>query len=423
MKKIIFSFSILTLLISSCKKEWDTPPINTIPEGKKIQSINTLINMHEGAPIKFTEDYSVYGVVTIDENNGNMYKNIFIQDKPSDVNNIDDSIRGINLRLLNSGGLYQGDYVRVNLKNCVLSTYNGVYQIDSVDVDKNIVKQETLINIEPKLLTIQELTENISKYSGRLIKIENVEFVDGPNGLTYSDAVGQSTQNRAIQDCSFYTLDVRTSGYSNFAALPLPTGNGSIIGVISVYNSDLQLYIRTPNEVLMTGIRCDGSTGVSYLNKNFEDNSITSGGWTNVNVNGTISWATNDIGSASGSYYAQCSNYVNSTNEACETWYISPSVDLSTSTNPIFTFLNAYKYDGDAMVVYVSTDYTSGNPSSATWTQLNPILSTGNFSWVTSGNVSLSAYKTNNVHIAFKYLGSSSSGSTWEIDDIIIKEN
>ena len=46
----------------------------------------------------------------------------------------------------------------------------------------------------------------------------------------------------------------------------------------------------------------------------------------------------------------------------------------------------------------------------------------GNYVFVNSGNINLSAYKASNVRIAFKYSGSSSDGSTWELDDVLIKE-
>jgi len=50
-------------------------------------------------------------------------------------------------------------------------------------------------------------------------------------------------------------------------------------------------------------------------------------------------------------------------------------------------------------------------------------LSAGNFVFISSGNISLSNYKNSNTRIAFKYLGSASDGSTWEIDDVLVKEN
>ena len=49
--------------------------------------------------------------------------------------------------------------------------------------------------------------------------------------------------------------------------------------------------------------------------------------------------------------------------------------------------------------------------------------SSGGFEWVSSGDISLSNYTQANVYIAYKYLGSNSDGSTWEIDDVQIINN
>lgn len=404
--RLMLSAIALFTLMTSCKKEFDSPPIQTIPTGN-VKTLAEIKAMYTGTAIKFTEDLSVYGVVSMDENSGNLYKNIFVQDSET----------GINVRLLSSGGVYEGDSIRIYLKGTLLSTYNGVYQLDSVDVDKNIIKQKTKVPITPISATIGTLGD---MHDGKLIKLDNVEFLE--IGLTYADAINQSSQNRTLMDCNGNSLLVRTSGYANFAGTTLPSGNGSIIGVLSRFGSDLQLYVRTPAEVIMNNTRCDGTSGVFYLSKNFEDNSATSGGWTNVNASGSINWSTNSIGAQSGSYYAQCSNFVGGANSACETWLISPATDLTSSSNPVFSFLNAYKYNGTTLAVYVSTNYTSGAPSSATWTQLSPTLSSGNFAWVSSGLISLSSYKTSNVRVAFKYVGSASDGSTWELDDIKIGE-
>ncbi len=166
---------------------------------------------------------------------------------------------------------------------------------------------------------------------------------------------------------------------------------------------------------------CANLTG-TYLNKNFDDNSITSGGWSLQNVIGSTSWAASAFG---GKSFAKITNYVSTTsvNIACESWLISPPISLSTSTNPILSFQNAYKYTGAPLEVYVSTNYTSGLPSSATWVPLTFTLSAGNFVFISSGNISLSNYKNSNTRIAFKYLGSANDGSTWEIDDVLVKEN
>lgn len=403
----ILILAILTLGFASCKKEFDSPPQNTIPTGY-VLTMDSLINMYQGTPIHFTEDYSVYGVITADEVDGNLYKNIYVQNGTS----------ALNLRLLNSGGVYIGDSIRIYLKGTVLSEYNGMLQLDSVDVDKNIIKQSTNVVVTP---TDVNITDIDASWQSRLIKIDSVEFSSLELLTTYADAVNQTSENRTLTDCNGNTIIVRTSGYANYAGTQLAQGNGSLVAIVGVFGSTIQLYIRSLAEVQMTAPRCTGNA--PFMFKDFEDNSITSGGWSIKNVSGSINWVTNGVGATSGSYYGQCSNYVSGTNYACDTWYISPSMDLSASVNPVLEFINAYNYSGAPLELYISTDYVSGMPSTGTWTQLTGwTISTGSWSWVTA-SINLSSYKQSNVHIGFRYTGTSSNGSTWEIDDIKVFDN
>ena len=81
MKKIFkTSFILLALLgvmFTSCKKEYEIPPIPVLPVGD-VYTIGDLLAM----PANTTFDTaSVYGIVTADEQSGNLYKTIFIQDR------------------------------------------------------------------------------------------------------------------------------------------------------------------------------------------------------------------------------------------------------------------------------------------------------------------------------------------------------
>lgn len=402
--KISFLVASLTLLVfSGCKKrEFDAPPAVEIPTGNKL-TIADIKARFNGTPVHFGDE-SLYGTVTMDEKSGNIYKNIYMQDGTD----------AINVRLLSSGGVYQGDSIRIYLKGTVLSQFNGVWQLDSVDVNKNIIKQKTNVVVAPMVVTLDQLSSSLQS---KLIQINDVQFSSSELGNTYADGVNLQSANRILEDCAGNTLIVRTSGYASFAKTQLAQGKGTIIGILGEYSGTLQLYIRNINEVGLTGSRCAGQ----YLSKNFDDGSITSGGWTQQNVNGTINWT---IGTFGGVSYANISNYVAPNNIACETWLISPTFDLSASNNPMMSFDNAWKYNGNMLEVFVSTNYSSGSPSSATWTDITSQFqySQGNFAWSPSGSVSLAGYKGSNVHIAFKYTGSASDGSTWEVDNIKVKE-
>jgi len=388
-----------TVLFTSCEKEFDEPPVKTLPTGS-IVTIADVRNMWQTEDVKITDDLSLYGVITMDETSGNIYKEAYIQDATG----------GIDLRLLSSGGLYEGDSVRIYLKGTVVSKYNQMMQLDSVDVDNNVIKQETEQFRAPEV--VANISQVTAGHQAKLIKLNNVQFSSADLGQTYADAQNQQSVSRILEDANGNSIIVRTSGYANFAGDTVPSLNGSFIGVVSQYNNDLQLLIRRPSELVFTNERKEI--------KNFEDNSITSGGWTVQTPVGSISW---HVANFSNNNYANMSNYVAPNNLAAESWLISPSYDFSNSSAPTLQFKSAYKYNGPTMEVLVSTDYDGVSaPSTATWTPLSPTLSPGNFTWTNSGVVSLSAYLQPSVYIAFKYTGSTSDGSTWEVDDINISK-
>ena len=162
-----------------------------------------------------------------------------------------------------------------------------------------------------------------------------------------------------------------------------------------------------------------------YLIKDFNDLSLTSGGWTTQVVVDTTNWYATDY---NGDQFAKISNYDNG-NVPAEAWLISPGVDLSNATQPNLSFGTIMKWPGAALTLYISTDYDgTSNPSvQGTWTDItsNATWDTNNASWgnwTSSGDVDLSNYISNATYIAYKYTGTSSDGSTWEVDDILIEE-
>jgi hypothetical protein len=402
---IKFILPIAALFVTvACKKETDQPPVGTLTSAQVI-TIDSLRNWQQSASpltVSITDELSVYGIVTMDETSGNLYKNIYVQDHTA----------GINVRLLSSADFLAGDSVRISLKGAVLTEYSGVIQLDSIDPEKAVVLQSHGNTFAPEIKTMDQIT---IADEGRLIKLENVQFMATELPNTYADAVNQQSENRMLEDCSGNTIIVRTSGYANFAGTDLPTGNGSIVCIVNQFNGEVQLLVRSLSEVQLTGSRCPGQ----LVNKDFDDNSVTSGGWTVQQVVGTETWTTSTLGGAP-SPYGVIDNY-SGANTATESWLISPVLDLSSSTGPTMSFINAYNYAGDALELLISTDYSgSGNPNGATWTALPATWSTGSWAWVSSGTIDLSGYLQSNVRIAFKYTGTNSDGSTWEIDDIII---
>jgi len=357
----------------------------------------------------------------MDEVDGNIYKQVYIQQ--------DDA--AINVRVLQSGYLFVGDSIRINLKGTILSKYAGVMQLDSVDFTENVAVQASGKYLQPKSVSIADLDTSFTnvlatepsnpniqyKYLSQLVVLENVQFSAADIGTTYADAAGQQSKNIILEDCDGNSIIVRTSGYANFANELVAAGNGKLVAIVSRYNSDLQLLIRSFNDIDMNDDRCFGQ-----MLFDFEDGTLQ--GWQSVSVSSPpISWAPSSF---SGSYFAKITNWDGTANTACETWLMSPEIDFTASTSASMQFMNDVNYSGPALQLLISTDYTGvGDPSQVgTWVDISSQVTwdpvTNGWGFNDSGIIDLTAYAGNTVHIAFKYTGTASSGSTWEIDDIKI---
>ena len=417
----------LTLFIS-CNKTYDEPPVIEIPEGTRI-FISDLKDMFpdspndDDPPITIDSNYSIYGVITCEETNGNFYKETFIQDLSG----------AIKLKLDASGGLYIGDSVRVSLNGITMSEYGELIQLDNVSVDEQIVKIATNKLVTPYVTTINQL--DVEEDESRLIQLDNVEFQT--INVTYADAISLSTENRTLNDCNGNSILVRTSGYANFADDTVASGKGSIIGIFTRFRDDKQLIIRDINEVVMEGDRCGGSSGGGggsgnyILNKDFNDGSITSGGWLNF-----WSGASSNIGEweiyttfGANAEVAKASNYSNSSNYACESWLVSPSFDLTGTSSPYLVFDNCTRYNGPELELYISSNYdgTSDPSQQGNWLNITsyvPNWDTDDQTWdlVSSGNIDLAPFISNNLNIAFKYIGTNADGATWEVDNIVVND-
>lgn len=144
----------------------------------------------------------------------------------------------------------------------------------------------------------------------------------------------------------------------------------------------------------------------------FEDN--TFGDWETVNVIGDQVWEIEPYGNpgncgAMSGFDGQ--SYAN------EDWLISPALEMDNYSEEVFTFDNAYNYDGPAIELYISDDY-SGDPAIANWEMLSFDASSGSWEYV-SANVDLSSYSGTN-HLGFKFTSTDSESATWELDNLLI---
>jgi hypothetical protein len=113
---------------------------------------------------------------------------------------------------------------------------------------------------------------------------------------------------------------------------------------------------------------------------------------------------------------------------SCESWLISPIIDLKDRTNPTLSFEHVINYYNTSLIltdlasVYVSTDYTN-DVTKATWTKMSITYPTNlntfatGLPWTNSGKINLTAYANKKITFAFKYV-SAGTAIAWEVSKI-----
>jgi hypothetical protein len=273
------AFWMLVLLpmgMLSCKKTFSDPaPAGdpTIASNISIRDVKTRYT--SGAPVAITEDLVIEGVVVCDDQSGNYYQQIALQDATG----------GVLLRLAGSNLYTQypvGRKLFVKLKGLYLGQYGGTLQfgggIDSAYIsqggvtllaynlfDKHIIKGPLNQPLVPQAVSISQLTNTLQdRYISTLIQLTDMEFSTADTSRNYADAT--QSGNRILQGCSAPStnrITVRTSNYANFATLKLPGGNGTVIGVYSYFGSTRQLTIRDTSDLRLRNARCgSGPTAI-----------------------------------------------------------------------------------------------------------------------------------------------------------------
>ncbi len=431
---LVAALLLATSFLACVKTDFDQPPVGG--DGQDIATNSTIAalkGLHEtsGGFDLITADLVIGGTVIMDDRSGNYYKTIVIQD----------STGGIEIKFSN-GYLYNrypvGRKIYIRCKGLMLTDYNGLIQMVGGKVVENSQSSEVGIteNQErtqivrgflsapptPKKVTISQMNESLVS---TLITLEDVEFVKADTAQTWADVPSLSSLNRTIENCSGAQLLVRTSGFADFAYLKTPRGKGSITGVLGIFDTDYQLYIRDLSDVRMDSLRCGAvdpnAPPLTSLNEAFDgvtsNVDVTLPGWLNIAVQGTRYWRGSSF---SGDKFCSATAF-NSSLANMETWLITPSLDLKVQRTLTFeTSSGFWKHDG--LTVWVSTNFDGQNVGSATWTQLNfalpPQDPAGYSVFVPSGNIAL-PISNSKGYVAFKYTGNTTTGTTtWRFDDV-----
>lgn len=265
-------FFVGMVLFSACLKKTAYAEKVIGVSSDTLITIKNLRKLHINNRVEpITRSWMIEGVVVGNDEHDNIYKSIIIQD----------STGGIVL-LLDGTNLYQnypvGAFLRVRIQNLFLTDYRKMQQlVAGVDTSNGTLvtggipvplfeKHITTLYNNYKIIPIEVAFKNLGdSLQGRLIKIMNVEFSATDTGQTYADYKNKIGASKALKFCTGGTIYLRSSGYADFAGIATPTGNGSIIGIYSVYNSEKQLMIRDTSDILLKNKRCTGAAWLQNL--------------------------------------------------------------------------------------------------------------------------------------------------------------
>ncbi len=215
----------------------------------------------------------------------------------------------------------------------------------------------------------------------------------------------------------------------NYIAVQLPKGdvrNGlNLVDNKGNLNQEVLVYGTITNYFGATGLK-----GVSYAklgdvefgNKPADANDViftqsfkqSFGDFIEYSVSGDEKWY---IDTKYG--YAMVTGYVDGTNKANEDWLISPAISLEGVDAAKMNIEHVLRYNNkpaEAATIWVSEDYTEGDPNNATWTQL-PTNFTDASDWTLtlSKDLDLNAFLGKTVRIALKYVATTTKAGTWEV--------
>ncbi|WP_333807674.1 choice-of-anchor J domain-containing protein [Flavobacterium sp.] len=185
------------------------------------------------------------------------------------------------------------------------------------------------------------------------------------------------------------------------------------------------IFLLATTSVVLTSCVQDDDFAIPTINiPIFSDSFETSwDDWTKVNVTGAQEWRL-DTQFGNPGNCAVMSGFAGG-NNVNEDWLISPEIDLTNVSGAKLTFQTASRFAGNLLQIKISSDYTTGNPNAATWTNLSATLdtNTASYVWTNSGNIDISSFAGENVRIAFVYTSTSTASTTWEVDNILILKN
>ncbi|MDE7389215.1 MAG: hypothetical protein K2M97_08210, partial [Muribaculaceae bacterium] len=262
--RILPALALASMALVSCSEDPEMPPM-VVPQSPYYDMANTTIlelktaYWQSGAnyvsTIGLTDEGKhiiVRGRVVSSDESGNIYKSVIVADSTASLT-----------FAINSSDLYKtyrfGQEVAFDLTGLKIGGYNGLMQIGGEGTyngspsmtfaDATLItehggayglaapqKVDTLLTDIAAIAAAKKDTQSLISWQSRLVRVDNVSFEDA--GVPFAP---DGTTNRYVTDIDGSRLLVRCSSYASFAKDTIPSGYGSLVGILSYYGSDWQL--------------------------------------------------------------------------------------------------------------------------------------------------------------------------------------
>lgn len=427
---------LASLALFACEKDYDAPLL-TEPEYTGPEANITIKDLRaqtaaatQDAPVVLTQEQVLKAVVTANDESGNIFKKIYLEDATGAIE-----------MEVDQGSVYNyypvGQTVYIDLKGLSISVFGDeqqlghpegyLYRTPWEEFEKHVIRDgwANPENAKPlELDDISVINADPETYKFKLVTLKGVTFQNGGTAIFAPE--GSTGHEETITDAHGNTLAVRTSGYANFAANKLPKGKGNLTGILGRFRGNWQFTIRTAEdikdfvEVPEEGGQ-GGETQPGVTETIFEETFATGVGTFTIENKEmasalTFVWKHDNFKNPG---YMKASAFKDSVSYASDSWLISPEIDLTAANAATLTFDHAIN-KGD--VAHVKTNHlvNVSKDNGQTWTTLSGVSYPAGNSWEFSGSgdVNLSAYVGSKIKIAFQYKSSDGVSDTWEVKNV-----
>ena len=384
--KTVLWASLSLTAFTSCVKDDDysAPPINCTDKFPATNhTLNELAALAKDKPAQtdiIKDDYIVEGYVSSSDASGNIYKLLYVQDKPENPtqaieiqidgsNNYLDYPIGAKVRI-NAKGLIVQETVYSNAKtgNIKLGIYDPAYNVGRINPNRlpNYMSRTCSSEGMPATATMVPVVFNSFSEAmkpanvNKLATIKNVQFKEIELTKNFTDATATSASDRGMEDVTGSGMVIRNSIYatfSNTAISPAYKESGDITMILSRFNATYQGYIRDLNDLNFKQDRFTINVETFETYATGADSFLPK--YYNLSVAGSKKWY---VQTYSNNKYIQISGLIGG---VTKTQFAIPVADLS-KTNRVSFKTNAGYYNGDVLKVYWSSNYNPTTPAGAT---------------------------------------------------------